>query len=86
MDCIGRMVMRPSVSGERESTCLLCEPLPKAFPDPLKALGILRRDISSLFLQPTRTQESAYMFNPREVILSSYLVNAETSRIAIHQI
>jgi hypothetical protein len=22
MDCIGRMVMRPSVSGERESTCL----------------------------------------------------------------
>jgi hypothetical protein len=22
MDCIGRMVMRPGVSGERESTCL----------------------------------------------------------------
>jgi hypothetical protein len=60
--------------------------LPKAFPDPLKALGILRGDISSLFLQPTRAQESACMFNPREVILSSYLVNAETSRSAIHQI
>jgi len=29
MDCIGRMVMRPSVSGERRSACLLCEPLPK---------------------------------------------------------
>jgi hypothetical protein len=31
-------------------------------------------------------QESAYMFNPREVILSSYLVNAETSPSFIHQI
>ena len=44
--------------------------------DPLKILGILRRDISSLFFQPTRAQESAYLFNPREVILSSYLVSA----------
>ena len=44
--------------------------------DPLKVLGILRRDISTLFLQPTRAQESAYMFNPREVILSSYLVTS----------
>jgi superfamily II DNA/RNA helicase len=43
--------------------------------DPLKVLGILRRDISSLFFQPTRAQESAYLFNPREVILSSYLVS-----------
>jgi hypothetical protein len=43
---------------------------------PLKVLGILRRDISTLFLQPTRAQESAYMFNPREVILSSYLVRS----------
>jgi hypothetical protein len=31
-------------------------------------------------------QESAYIFNPREVILSSYLVNAEASRSTIHQI
>ena len=44
--------------------------------DPLRVLGILRRDISTLFLQPTRAQESAYMFNPREVILSSYLVRS----------
>jgi superfamily II DNA/RNA helicase len=44
--------------------------------EPLKVLGILRRDISTLFLQPTRAQESAYMFNPREVILSSYLVRS----------
>jgi len=33
--------------------------------DPLKVLGILRRDISSLFLQHTRAQKR-YMFNPRE--------------------
>ena len=31
-------------------------------------------------------QESAYIFNPRQVILSSCLVNAETSRSTIHQI
>ena len=29
MDYIGRMVMRPSVSGESESASLLCEPLPR---------------------------------------------------------
>ena len=29
MDCIGRMVMRPSVSGERESTFLPATPKPR---------------------------------------------------------
>src|SRR6266487_5236832 len=44
--------------------------------EPLKVLGILRRDIPALFFQPTRVQESAHMFNPREVILSSYLLKS----------
>ncbi len=44
---------------------------------PLKVLGILRRDISPLFFQATRTQMTAHVLSPREVILSSYLVEAE---------
>jgi superfamily II DNA/RNA helicase len=59
----------------RPSTKKVAEALKREI-DPLKVLGVLRRDISSLFLQPTRAQESAYMFNPREVILSSYLVRS----------
>jgi superfamily II DNA/RNA helicase len=59
----------------RPTTKKVAEALRKEV-EPLKVLGILRRDISTLFLQPTRAQESAYMFNPREVILSSYLVRA----------
>lgn len=59
----------------RPTTKKVAEALKKEI-DPLKVLGILRRDISTLFLQPTRAQESAYMFNPREVILSSYLVRS----------
>jgi hypothetical protein len=31
-------------------------------------------------------REGAYIFNPPQVILSSYLVNAETSHSTIHQI
>jgi superfamily II DNA/RNA helicase len=42
--------------------------------EPLRVLGILRRDIPTLFFQPTRAQHSSYLFNPREVILSSYLL------------
>jgi superfamily II DNA/RNA helicase len=42
--------------------------------EPLKVLGILRRDISPLFFQTTRAQQSAHSFSPREVILSSYLL------------
>ena len=59
----------------RPTTKKVAEALKKEI-DPLKVLGILRRDISTLFLQPTRAQESAYIFNPREVILSSYLVRS----------
>ncbi len=62
----------------RPTTKKVAEALKKEI-EPLKVLGILRRDISTLFLQPTRAQESAYMFNPREVILSSYLVSAQAT-------
>lgn len=44
---------------------------------PLKVLGILRRDISPLFFQTTRAQTTAHVFSPREVILSSYLLEAK---------
>ena len=45
--------------------------------EPLKVLGILRRDIPSLFFQATRAQQTAHAFSPREVILSSYLLEAK---------
>jgi hypothetical protein len=60
----------------RPTTKKVAEALKKEI-DPLKVLGILRRDISKLFFRATLAQESAYMFNPREVILSSYLVKVE---------
>jgi len=44
--------------------------------EPLKVLGILRRDVSTLFFQPIRAQASANVLSPREVILSSYLSEA----------
>lgn len=42
--------------------------------EPLKVLGILRRDIPSLFFQPTRAQQTSRALKPREVILSSYIL------------
>jgi len=42
--------------------------------EPLKVLGILRRDIPSEFFQATRAQQTSHALNPREVILSSYLL------------
>ena len=44
---------------------------------PLKVLGVLRRDIPSLFFQTTRAQQTGHALSPREVILSSYLLNAK---------
>jgi superfamily II DNA/RNA helicase len=43
--------------------------------EPLRVLGILRRDIAPAFLQPTRAQLGTSSTNPREVILSSFLLN-----------
>jgi len=45
--------------------------------EPLKVLGILRRDVPPLFFQPTRAQQTSQGLGPREVILSSYLVEAK---------
>jgi superfamily II DNA/RNA helicase len=42
--------------------------------EPLTVLGILRREISALFFQATRAQQASHSLSPREVILSSYLL------------
>ena len=42
--------------------------------NPLKVLGILKRDIPSQFFQSTRAEAGRDIGNPREVILSEYLV------------
>lgn len=60
----------------RPTTKKVAEALKKEL-EPLRVLGILRRDIPSLFFQPTRAQQSAYIFSPREVILSSYLLREQ---------
>jgi len=60
----------------RPTTKKVAEALKKEI-EPLKVLGILRRNIPSLFFQPTPAQESAHALNPREVILSSYLMKSE---------
>ncbi len=46
----------------------------KKVSQPLRVLGVLKRDIPSQFLQPTRAQQTSQTLSPREVILSSYLV------------
>jgi superfamily II DNA/RNA helicase len=48
--------------------------------DPLRVLGILRRDISPLFFQSTRAQMTHYALNPREVILSSWIVQGDVAK------
>ncbi|MFH1008813.1 MAG: helicase-related protein [Candidatus Latescibacterota bacterium] len=45
--------------------------------EPLKVLGILKRDIPSPFFQPPRAQQAFHTLSPREVILSSYIVEAK---------
>ena len=57
----------------RATTKKVAEALKKEL-QPLKVLGILRRDISPNFFQATRAQQTAHTFKPREVILSSYLL------------
>jgi len=60
----------------KPTTKTVAEALKKEI-EPLKVLGILRRDISSLFFQPTRAQHTSHAISQREVILSSYIVGAE---------
>ena len=57
----------------RPTTKKVAEALKKEI-EPLKVLGILRRDVPMQFFQPTRAQVTHHVFSPREVILSSYLV------------
>ena len=42
--------------------------------NPLKILGILKRDIPSRFFQTTHAAQSSRNTSPREVILSEYLI------------
>ncbi len=60
----------------KPTTKRLAEALKKEI-EPLRVLGILQRDIPAPFFQPTRAQESNHTSDPREVILSSYLVESE---------
>ena len=60
----------------RPTTKKVAEALRKEI-EPLKVLGILQRDIPSDFFQATRAQRSFHALSPREVILSSYLVEAK---------
>lgn len=59
----------------RPTTKKVAEALKKEI-EPLRVLGILRRDIPSLFFQSTHAQQSTPTLNPREVILSSWLIAA----------
>jgi hypothetical protein len=59
----------------RPTTKKVAEALKKEI-DPLRVLGILRRDIPALFFQATRAQQTAHALSPREVILSSWLIGA----------
>ena len=45
----------------------------KAEANPLKLLGIMRRDIPLQFFQATKAQAAVGAYSPREVILSEYL-------------
>ena len=72
-----RQVMQLLIDGAlpRPTTKKVADALKKDS-DPLKVLGILKRDIPDEFFQPTRAQQTAHNLSPREVILSSYLVEA----------
>ncbi len=59
----------------RPTTKKVAEALKRAI-EPLTVLGILRRDIPAPFFQPTRVQVGPHALSPREVILSSYLLEA----------
>ena len=72
-----RQVIQLLIDGAlpRPTTKKVAEALKKEI-EPLKVLGILRRDIPSQFFQATRAQAAHHALSPREVILSSYLLKA----------
>jgi DNA-binding NarL/FixJ family response regulator len=69
-----RNVMQLLVDGAlpKPATKRLADSLKKEI-EPLRVLGILRRDISPLFFQSTRAQLTHHALSPREVILSSWV-------------
>jgi superfamily II DNA/RNA helicase len=60
----------------RPTTKKVAEALKKEI-EPLRVLAILRRDIPPLFFQATRSQQNPHALSPREVILSSYLLETK---------
>lgn len=60
----------------RPTTKKVAESLRKEI-EPLRVLAVLRRDIPSLFFQATRAQQNPHALSPREVILSSYLLETK---------
>jgi len=60
----------------RPTTKKVAEALKKEM-EPLRVLAVLRRDIPTLFFQATVAQQNPHAFSPREVILSSYLLEAK---------
>jgi superfamily II DNA/RNA helicase len=60
----------------RPTTKKVAEALKKEI-EPLRVLAVLRRDISTLFFQATRAQQNPHDLSPREVILSSYLLESK---------
>jgi hypothetical protein len=45
--------------------------------DPIKILGILKSNIAQDFFNPVIAKDAAQAFKPREVILSSYLLEGK---------
>ncbi len=43
--------------------------------NPLKILSLLKRDVPAEFFQTTRATQAKQSANPREVILSAYLIS-----------
>jgi hypothetical protein len=50
----------------------------KAEAQPLKLVGIMRRDIPPAFFQASRAEGVQHSFKPREVILSEYFMRGQT--------
>lgn len=70
-----RQVMRLLEDGAlpKQTTKKVADALKKGVVDPLKVLGVLRRDIPREFFYATRAEQARGAGNPREVILSSFV-------------
>ena len=70
-----RQVMRLLEDGAlpKQTTRKVADVLKKGVVEPLKVLGVLRRDIPREFFYATRAEQARSAGNPREVILSSFV-------------